>query len=129
MKCLLVYDISHDATRSKIADFCLDYGLDRIQYSAFLGDLARTHQEELILRISERLGEREGKIQLFVICEKDFRVVAVLELDDRSHDNPRRQESDGRKAAALEGAGIPLHRVNVNPLPHEVDLSRLLGTH
>ena len=73
MKCLLVYDISHDATRAKIADFCLDYGLDRIQYSAFLGDLARTHQEELILRIGEQLGDREGKIQLFVMCDKDWR--------------------------------------------------------
>ena len=73
MKCLLVYDIPHDGTRTKIADFCLDYGLDRIQYSGFLGDLARTYQEELILKIGERLGDRPGKIQLFVICEKDWR--------------------------------------------------------
>jgi CRISPR-associated protein Cas2 len=72
MKCLLVYDIPHDGTRTKIADFCLDYGLDRIQYSAFLGDLARTHQEELILKVGERLGDQEGKIQLFTICEKDW---------------------------------------------------------
>ena len=72
MKCLLVYDIPHDGTRTKIADFCLDYGLDRIQYSAFLGDLARTHQEELILKTGERLGSQEGKIQLFPICEKDW---------------------------------------------------------
>jgi CRISPR-associated protein Cas2 len=73
MKTLLVYDIPHDATRTKIADFCLDYGLDRIQYSAFLGDLARTHQEELILKIGERLADRKGKVQLFVMCEKDWR--------------------------------------------------------
>ena len=73
MKCLLVYDISNDSTRTKVADFCLDYGLDRIQYSAFLGELARTHQEELMLKIGERLGDRSGKIQLFAICEKDWR--------------------------------------------------------
>ena len=73
MRCLLVYDIPHDGTRSKVADFCLDYGLDRIQYSGFLGDLARTYQEELILKIGEQLGDRAGKIQLFVICEKDWR--------------------------------------------------------
>jgi CRISPR-associated protein Cas2 len=69
---LLVYDIPHDGTRTKIADFCLDYGLDRIQYSAFLGDLARTYQEELILKIGELLGDRDGKIQLFPVCEKDW---------------------------------------------------------
>jgi CRISPR-associated protein Cas2 len=73
VKCLVVYDIPHDGTRTKIADCCLDYGLDRIQYSAFLGDLARTHQEELILKAGRTLGDREGKIQLFVVCEKDWR--------------------------------------------------------
>ena len=72
MKTILVYDIPHDGTRAKIADFCLDYGLDRIQYSAFQGDLNRTHQEELILKIGERLGRREGKVHLFTICEKDW---------------------------------------------------------
>ncbi|MCP4543510.1 MAG: CRISPR-associated endonuclease Cas2 [Chloroflexi bacterium] len=85
MKCLLVYDIPHDGTRSKIADFCLDYGLDRIQYSGFLGDLARTYQEELILKIGERLGDRVGKIQMFVICEKDWRqrLEIIQEQDDQ----------------------------------------------
>jgi CRISPR-associated protein Cas2 len=73
MKCLLIYDIPHDGTRTKIADFCLDYGLDRIQYSAFVGDLTRTYQEELMLKIDDRLGDRPGKIQLFVICDKDWR--------------------------------------------------------
>lgn len=72
MKTILVYDIPDDGTRAKIADFCLDYGLDRIQYSAFQGDLSRTHQEELILKIGERLGRRGGKVHLFTICEKDW---------------------------------------------------------
>ena len=62
----------------------------------------------------------------FVICTRDFRVVAVIELDDRSHDNPKRQDADARKTVALAGAGIPLHRVNVNPLPNEEDLLRLI---
>ena len=86
MKCLLVYDIPDDRARSKIADFCLDYGLDRIQYSAFLGDLARTHQEELILRIGERLGDHAAKVQMFVMCEKDWRqrleIIQEQEEDD-----------------------------------------------
>jgi len=72
MKCLLVYDISNDRARTKIADFCLDYGLDRIQYSAFVGDLTRTHREELMLKIGDRLGDRPGKVQLFAICKTDW---------------------------------------------------------
>jgi CRISPR-associated protein Cas2 len=87
MKCLLVYDISNDSTRTKVADFCLDYGLDRIQYSAFLGELARTHQEELMLKIGERLGDRSGKIQLFAICEKDWRQrLEIIQEEDEDEE-------------------------------------------
>jgi len=72
VKCLLVYDISDDSTRTRVADICLDYGLDRIQYSAFVGDLTRTHREELMLKIGDRLGDRPGKVQLFAICKTDW---------------------------------------------------------
>jgi len=73
MMCLLVYDIAHDGTRSKIADACLDYGMTRIQYSAFLGDLSSTHQQELFRRIRKRLGKRLGRVQIFPMCERDLR--------------------------------------------------------
>jgi hypothetical protein len=63
----------------------------------------------------------------FVLCTKDFRTVAVVELDDCSHDNPARQDADRRKAAICEAAGIALHRLNVNPLPDEAELRSLLG--
>lgn len=72
MKCLLIYDIPDDRTRAKIADFCLDYGLDRVQYSAFVGDLSVNHQEELMLKITKRLGKTAGRIELFAICKNDW---------------------------------------------------------
>lgn len=53
MRVLLIYDIVHDGIRNKIADLCLDYGLDRVQYSSFEGTLPRTHQEELMLKIKK----------------------------------------------------------------------------
>ena len=62
----------------------------------------------------------------FVFCHKDFRIAAILELDDRSHDNPSRLDADRRKAAICEAAGIALHRLNVNPLPNETELRSLL---
>ena len=62
----------------------------------------------------------------FVLCNKDFSIAAVIELDDRSHDHPTRQDADRRKAAICDAAGIPLHRLNVNPLPDEVELRTLL---
>lgn len=72
MQVLLIYDIEHDGTRSKIADLCLDYGLDRVQYSSFEGSLRRTHQEELMLKIKKKLGKRAGDVRLIPICEKDW---------------------------------------------------------
>lgn len=72
MRCLLVYDISDDKTRTKVADACLDYGLDRIQYSAFFGKLNRTHRRELMKKMRRLLGKRSGKIQLFPLCVTDW---------------------------------------------------------
>ena len=82
MYCLVVYDIPNDRIRTKVADCCQDYGLDRIQYSAFLGQLARTHQEELVMKAGRLLGQHEGKIQLFVICEKDWQARLEVIRDD-----------------------------------------------
>ncbi|TAK36957.1 MAG: CRISPR-associated endonuclease Cas2 [Lysobacteraceae bacterium] len=85
MQCLLVYDIEDDGKRAKIADVCLDYGLDRIQYSAFLGPLLPNHQEELMLKIKQVLGKRPGNVQLFPLCEKDWearQVIAQKAADD-----------------------------------------------
>ena len=78
MQCLVVYDISDDARRTKVADVCLDYSLDRIQYSAFLGDLAVTHQEELMLKLKKVLGKKEGNIQLFPLCARDWAARKVI---------------------------------------------------
>ncbi|MGH2538792.1 MAG: CRISPR-associated endonuclease Cas2 [Candidatus Promineifilaceae bacterium] len=72
MNCILIYDISDDRKRTKIADVCLDYGLDRFQYSAFRGDLSRNHQQELFQKVKRVLGKKPGNIQLIPICETDW---------------------------------------------------------
>lgn len=84
MQCLVIYDIPHDGTRQKVADACLDYGLQRIQYSAFVGNLSRSHQRALFQEITRRVRRREASVQLFP-------------LDERSW--------TGRRVIAQEGAG------------------------
>ena len=73
MRVVLLYDITHDRIRGKVADACLDYGLDRIQYSAFYGDISRNHQEELFLKVKDLLGKKPGNIQLLPICAADWK--------------------------------------------------------
>jgi CRISPR-associated protein Cas2 len=84
---LLIYDISHDGTRNKVADLCLDYGLDRVQYSAFQGELKRTHQEELMLKIKKKLGKRAGDVRLIPICEKDWQARLQVKNEARGKQN------------------------------------------
>ncbi|MEI7556916.1 CRISPR-associated endonuclease Cas2 [Candidatus Chlorohelix sp.] len=69
---LFLYDITSDRIRGKIAQICQDYGLKRIQYSAFLGDITANKQEELWLKCRRRLAEEEGNLMLFVLNQQDL---------------------------------------------------------
>jgi CRISPR-associated protein Cas2 len=73
MRCLLVYDIPGDNDRLKVSEACLDYGLDRIQYSAFFGDISSILQEELMLRVDAILEGQPGKVFLFPVCDEDWK--------------------------------------------------------
>jgi CRISPR-associated protein Cas2 len=84
MRCLLIYDISDDRVRQKVADACLDYGLQRIQYSAFAGNLSRTHQRELMTEVKRRLGKHAGNIQLFTFPDDVWKTRRSIEQGGES---------------------------------------------
>jgi len=96
MHILLVYDIVNDRRRGKVADACLDYGLDRIQYSAFTGLLSRTHQEELILRIGDIIGDSAASVHLYAIDEKAWEKRLIFEqgMDSVETDDDVPQSAD-----------------------------------
>jgi len=73
MHLLVLYDITDDRVRAMVACACEDYGLDRIQYSAFCGQLSRNLQEELMLKMSRLLGDKAGRIQLVPIAADDWK--------------------------------------------------------
>ena len=57
----VVYDITKDRTRTRVAKRCLDFGLYRVQKSVFLGDLAPNRIEEILLEKTACLDpEPEG---------------------------------------------------------------------
>lgn len=84
LRTLVIYDIESDKLRLKISECCLDYGLVRIQYSAFLGTLNRNKREELFLRLCDILEDNPGKILLQPICDKDVKVVLMKENEKPS---------------------------------------------
>lgn len=71
LRTFVIYDIMNDRLRTRISEACLDFGLVRIQYSAFAGTLNRNKREELFLRLRDELGDGVGKILVQAVCEKD----------------------------------------------------------
>ncbi|RMH38334.1 MAG: CRISPR-associated endonuclease Cas2 [Nitrospirae bacterium] len=90
MTTYVLYDIPNDAIRTRVAEVCKDYGLQRVQFSAFLGTLTRNKREELYLRIGDVLGDASGKILIQPVCDKDLRTCLTidnpLDEDDPSDD-------------------------------------------
>jgi CRISPR-associated protein Cas2 len=79
LRTLVIYDIPDDKIRLRISEACLDYGLARIQYSAFLGALNRNKREELFLHVCSLLEDNPGKIFVQPVCDKDVKDVLVKE--------------------------------------------------
>ena len=81
---LIIYDIASDKLRSKIADVCQDYGLDRIQFSAFLGEINHNRREEWLQKIKREIGRKQANVQLFPICDKDVRLRKIVVVNESS---------------------------------------------
>jgi very-short-patch-repair endonuclease len=58
----------------------------------------------------------------FVICSKDSTIVAVIELDDVSHEKSERQVADSKKDKALGSAGIRIVRWQAKSIPDEATI-------
>ena len=98
----VLYDIPDDCVRTKIADVCKDYGLERIQFSAFRGFLTRNRREELFLRLEETLSTRPGKILLQPVCGKDVRDSLSVEHDDADTESePTQADAAGQRPEAV----------------------------
>ena len=74
----VVYDISANQRRNKVAKACKQYGLLRVQKSVFLGRLERNRFDELAERCLDLIDEDTDSVYLFPFCQEDFRQVRVL---------------------------------------------------
>jgi CRISPR-associated protein Cas2 len=79
MLTLVIYDIEDDRVRYRVSEACKDYGLQRIQKSAFRGQLNTNRGEMLYQRLIETLGRHIGSIHIYVVCGRDARLVVEIE--------------------------------------------------
>jgi CRISPR-associated protein Cas2 len=70
LRILVTYDISDDKARRKVSDCCLDYGLDRHQFSVFSGCLKPVH----IRALAKALGPftKTGSVLIIQIAADDW---------------------------------------------------------
>jgi len=64
----------------------------------------------------------------FVLCSKDLTIIAVIELDDSSHEKENRRVSDLKKDKALSSAGIRIVRWQAKSIPDEVAIKAMFAS-
>jgi very-short-patch-repair endonuclease len=70
------------------------------------------------LRGRQAIRDRYSQLSAdFVICDQDFDVKAVVELDDSSHGSSSQQALDAKKNAVVAAAGILMVRCHVSAVP------------
>lgn len=62
------------------------------------------------------------KVADFVICNKDFSIIAIVEVDDSTHS----AEKDKARDAITESAGIPTYRIEAKKLPSAEELKEAM---
>jgi len=89
MRWIVVYDITNDNLRSKVSERLKDYGLDRIQYSAFYGELQRHALASLSTDMKHFLneGEETDSVLIFPLCDTCFKGRTVIGADRELESN------------------------------------------
>jgi very-short-patch-repair endonuclease len=92
--------------------------LAQVQLSRFLGVKKGHNNLSYLNRINRMSAD-------FVVCNKDSSIVAVIELDDSTHEKADRQAADAKKDKAFEAAEIKIIRWQAKSMP---DISTIKST-
>ncbi len=74
----VLYDISEDKARTKIAKHCKQSGLYRVQYSVFLGTLNANERDSLQLEIEELMNPETDSVYIFPMNKSELQQCALL---------------------------------------------------
>lgn len=84
--------------------------LAQVQLSRLLGIKKGNNYQAWSNRINRMSAD-------FVVCNKDSSIVAVIELDDATHQRKDRQVADAKKDQALVSAGVRIVRWQAKAIP------------
>ena len=74
----VVYDITDNSIRTKVARICLDKGLYRVQKSVFLGTLNANERDSLAIECEEIIDLDVDSVYVFPMDDESFKKVKLL---------------------------------------------------
>ena len=74
----VLYDIEEDSVRSKVAKYCKQAGLYRVQFSVFVGTLETNQKDTLQLQIEELIDEETDSVYIFPMSKNELQQTVLL---------------------------------------------------
>ncbi len=74
----VLYDIKQDKLRSRVAKYCKQAGLYRVQYSVFLGTLNAHGKDTLELKIQQEMDEVTDSVYMFPMSKGELQATVLL---------------------------------------------------
>lgn len=78
MICWVMYDIKVDRIRSKISKACERSGLNRVQYSVFLGTLEANEKDSLQIEIEDLMDIKTDSVYIFPMSKDELKATVLL---------------------------------------------------
>lgn len=75
---LVVYDITDDANRTRLSRLLEKFGLSRVQYSAFRGELNPNDRESLARQILKFIKDERDCIFIVPLCQRCASLAIVV---------------------------------------------------
>ena len=73
-----LYDIADDKARTRVARYCKQAGLYRVQYSVFLGTLTANEKDTLELKIEAEINEERDRVYIFPMSKQELQATVLL---------------------------------------------------
>lgn len=74
----VLYDIEDDRIRTKVAKYCKQAGLYRVQFSVFVGTLEINQKDTLQLQIEDLIDEETDSVYIFPMSKNELQQTVLL---------------------------------------------------
>ena len=73
-----MYDIENDRARTRVAKYCKQAGLYRVQLSVFLGSIEADEKDTLQLQIEAEINQDKDKVYIFPMNKNQLQSSVLL---------------------------------------------------